>query len=135
MNEKIETEFVDKFVVKDKRERVKYGLASKKKREETVLRLPPMLDERLLVFSDWKNNEAGLIEAAKKLVNVNSKCYVIADGSDDGKELDFKQAFARMSELENSYILLCEGNTVIAADEYCADGAPLRRIYHRKEEI
>lgn len=132
MDRSIEEKFVKNFVVKDKRERILYELNSLKKRREGIRRICLSgYDNKFIVFQDSKLSDEELFAEAKKFIDVNKECYVIADSSDDGKFMPFKEAFANMCEHEMSYVIICSENLVLFGEEYEVPNHPCRFILRK----
>lgn len=129
MDRLIEERFVKNFVVKEKRERILHELNSPKKRREGIRRICfSACDSRYTVFQDSKLSDEELFAEVKKYIDVKKECYVIADSSDDGKFLPFKEAFDNMFEFEMSYIIICSENLALLGTEYEVPYPPCRFI-------
>lgn len=132
MDRSIEEKFVKNFVIKDKRERILYELNSLKKRREGIRRICfCVYDNKYIVFQDSKLSDEELFAEVKKFIDVNKVCYVIADSSDDGKFMPFKEAFANMCDFEMSYIIICNENVVLMGAEYEVPCPPCRFILRK----
>lgn len=130
-NKEIEEKFVKNFIVKDKRERILFELNSTKKRELAIQRIYNLLDKRFAVLEDSEASNEKLITTLKKYFNTNSECYVISETADDGKVLPFRQAFENMIKYEVNYLIICNDNTVLMAEEYNTFGSPCKIILHK----
>ena len=131
MDNLIEEKFVKNFIIKDKRERILHELCSIKKRKSAIQRLFNLLDDKLTV---WKSSEIGeekIISAIKPYFNGKKNCYVMADGSDDGKTMPFNVALKNMLEYEVNYFIICDENTIIAGEEFNTYQPPLKMILHK----
>ena len=131
MDKLIEENFVDKFIVKEKRERTLFELNSAKKRSQIIQRLFNLIDERYTVLSKSKITEEDILKIINQYADINKSSYIIADCCDDGKKLPFKKAVVNMLNYGVCYIIICNDDTVIMRDEVCF-GAPPMYILHRK---
>ena len=87
MNKKIEEEFVNTYIVRNKRERILFELQSKK-RSAVVERFCHGADEMLIASKIKSKGKYILDDIKEKILTSNAKmCYVISFFSDiDGKE-------------------------------------------------
>ena len=131
MDKSTEENFVNNFVIKDKRERVLYELNSAKKRAEAKQRLFSLLDKKFAVLGISDISADEIIAAVKKYCKTNKECYVISETDDDGKFLPFETALKNMLSFEVNYFIICGNNTVIAAEEYNTYGSPNKLILHK----
>ena len=131
MDKFIEENFVNTFVVKDKRERILYELGSAKKRGEALHRLFYLLDKKFAVLEKSDINEDEITAAVKIYYNINKDCYILSETDDDGKILPFKTALKNMLRYEVNYFIVCGNNTVLACEEYNTYGSPDKIILHK----
>lgn len=131
MDNLIEEKFVKNFIIKDKRERILHELSTTKKRALAIQRLYGLLDVKYAVWENTEIGEEEIISVIKKYFNVDKKCYIIADGSDDGKTISFKVALKNMLEYEINYVIICDENTIIAGEEFNTYNSPSKMILHK----
>ena len=89
MNKKIEEEFVNTYIIKNKRERLLFELQNPKRREEAVGRFCHLTDELLIPSKITAKGKYILDDIKTKILDSNAtSCYVISFFSDiDGIEL------------------------------------------------
>lgn len=129
MDKEVEERFVKKFIKKENRERTLYELNSVKKRKQVIHRLINLLDKKYAVLYESKISDEEVFLIVKKYYNLNKDCYVIADSTDDGTVIPFKEAFLHMSELGADYLIICGDNTVVMKEEI-SFGTPAKIILH-----
>ncbi|MDE6442264.1 MAG: hypothetical protein K2L12_05900 [Clostridia bacterium] len=134
MNREIEEKFINNFIVKDKRERIRFELSSAKKRETVIQRIYNLLDRKFAVLEDPKVSDEELKSVLKKYFNPNKECYIISESDDDGRVMPFKQAFENMIDFEVNYLIICDENTVLMSEEYTTFGSPNRIILHKNSK-
>lgn len=129
MNKGIEEEFISKFVVKDKRERLLYELNKPDKRFAAVhYRILKYLDERKIVLSGDAISEDKLKELIK-LYAKSKTFYVMSDGEFDGEVLDVKKDFENCLYYLGTIIMIFNNDFAIYKDEQ-SFGAPLKIVLH-----
>ena len=89
MNKKIEEEFVNTYIIKNKRERILFELQNPKRREEGIGRFCHCADEMLIASKITAKGKYILDDIKTKILDSNAtSCYVISFFSDiDGIEL------------------------------------------------
>lgn len=112
-----EQSFVKSFIAKEKRERILFELCSPKKREQAIQKISGSLNDKNVAFSGATNGEQ-LYSFVSRLAGKMCQCYVISDGSDDGKTLSFDEAFSHLCDWGGVYVLLCGSTVAVVKEEY-----------------
>lgn len=131
MDKVIEENFVKRFIVRSKRDRVLYELHSPNKRSHIIQKISEFMNDNFIVFCEKKVSTEKLLSEIKRYTEINNMCYVIGDCSDDGHNLRFIDAFNNMMDSGREYIIICENNTVIIKEEDPIAFLPDKTIYHR----
>lgn len=112
----IEEQFVKNFILKDKVKRICCELASNKKRDEAIQKIPCLLDSKYVVFSGKISNDK-FIEIVKKYDCLQAKCNIISDDADDGGCLLLDEAINKLMIASGVFIAFTDKLAIIK-DEY-----------------
>lgn len=125
MNREIETEFVNQFIAKEKRERLLHELA--KKRETAVARfchgLEKILDKRKIVLAGEKLDGSEVCAEIRKRTK-GITCYVIAEK--DGEIVDLERGIEMCYNWAGGAVLVA-GNVAFFKEEV-EYGSPMKYI-------
>ena len=125
MNREIECEFINKFIVKDKRERLLFELA--KKRGMAINRfchgLEEILDKRKIIFAGEKLDVSEVYAEMRKRQN-GKTCYVIAES--DGEIVDLEKGINMCYNWAGGAVLIA-GNVAFFKEEV-EYGSPMKYI-------
>lgn len=134
MNNEYEINFVNKFIVKNKRERILYELSSNKKRKNVIGRFCHdslvYIDESKIVY---KGNTISNSELESLVINYtfDKMCYVIAWNSDiDGRFLEREYAINEVIGNGMASIIVFENVIIIESEQ--EQGAATKYVLYSK---
>ena len=127
----IEKAFVDRYVMKNKQERLLFELGGKKRQHgigrfchnaEALIKADKIVASGNKLFADE-------IYSIAKQYNASGTCYIIAyNESLDGKQFKLKEALERVLSNGMAAIIICDNFAVIETEQ--CEGTPMRYILH-----
>lgn len=113
MNNILETNFINSFIVKNKKERLIHEFSNPKKRENAILRFSHNVESIINVkFIKYICN----IDNLKQIVNLTGNVYVISMEKIDGENCLFEDAIVHLSEQYMPVIVITDNYVIIKSE-------------------